>query len=210
MLDEHLRGNKTRKRHYGSQDKHEAIKGRIGIEQRPAVVDERSRIGDWEADLVIGKDHQGALLTLVERKTGLLLIKRLTGKDAQGVCDQMIAALSQYKGHCLTITTDNGKEFAYHTTIAQALGADFYFARPYHSWERGTNENTNGLIRQYFSKHTNFLEVTELDVQFVLERLNNHPRKRLQSLSPNQALNQPHLGTFHEGACTSLLNPSSI
>jgi len=192
VLYTHLRCQKRRKKRYGSVDNRGKLQGRIGIEQRPAEVEKRERIGDWEADLVIGKDHQGALLTVVERKTGYTLIAKLANKEAQGVKDAMIDLLANYRDSCHTLTTDNGREFAQHTEIAKALSAGFYFARPYHSWERGTNENTNGLIRQYFPKEANLLDISQTDIVFAMHQLNNRPRKRLKYLTPAQAFAKRH------------------
>lgn len=191
-LHTHLRCQKIYKKRYGTPEKRGKLQNRVGIEHRPEIVEKRSRIGDWEADLVLGKDHQGALLTIVERKTGFTLIAPLLSKSAHGVKNAMIKLLKKHRKYCHTITTDNGMEFAQHTEIAKQLSTKYYFARPYHSWERGTNENTNGLIRQYFPKHRNLLNVTQSEIQFATNQLNHRPRKRLKYLSPSQAFAQRH------------------
>ena len=144
------------------------------------------RFGDLELDTVIGKNHKGALLTMNDRVTGLLWIRMLTGKEAAPLTEKAIETLMPYKHLIHTATADNGKEFAFHHRIADELEIDVYFAKPYHSWERGANENTNGLIRQYFPKGTDFESISEQQVKEVQDKLNNRPRKRLGYMSPNQ------------------------
>ena len=160
------------------------IKNRISIDDRPAVVDEKSRVGDWEIDTVIGKGHSGALVTIVERETSFAVSMRVKSKRAEEVTAATIALLAPYKELVHTITSDNGKEFAYHEQIANGLECDFYFAHPYHSWERGLNENTNGLIRQYFPKNTDFKVVSDKAVKQSIDQLNNRPRKTLAFKTP--------------------------
>ena len=178
--------HKKRRKKYGSKDKRGQISNRISIDQRPEIVDEKSRIGDWEIDTVIGKNHQGALVTIVERKSKFTLIKRVETKQADGVTAATIALLKPYRDKVATITADNGKEFAGHETIANALGATVYFAHPYASWERGLNENTNGLIRQYFPKGSRFETITDEQVEDVMNRLNHRPRKGLNYQTPHE------------------------
>ena len=185
-LHTHLRSRKKRKKRYGSQNRREMILNRVSIEKRPAVVDQRSRIGDWEIDTIIGAHHQGVLLSLVERKSRLCLIARLANKSAQEVERTTINLLDSIKEKVHTVTSDNGKEFAKHESIAKNLDAKFFFAHPYASWERGLNENTNGLIRQYFPKKTQFNHISDQQVQSVMEKLNNRPRKCLGMKTPNQ------------------------
>lgn len=185
-LYKHLRQvHKKRRKKYGSKDKRGQIVGRVGIAERPAIVDEKSRIGDWEIDTVIGKNHQGALVTLVDRKSKFTLIKKVDSKHAEGVTTATIALLTNYQNKVLTITSDNGKEFAGHEAISQALNAPVYFANPYCSWERGLNENTNGLIRQYFPKGSSFEDITDEQVDKVMHRLNHRPRKGLDYRTPH-------------------------
>lgn len=186
-LYRHLRiVSKPYRKRYGSYDKRGKIKNRVSIDERPAVVDNGNRIGDWEGDTIIGKGRQSALLTLVERKTLYTVIARLTGKRADLLAETALSVLGTMKDKVKTITLDNGLEFAQHETIADGLKADIYFAHPYASWERGINENTNGLIRQYFPKGTDFNEVTDEEIEFVMNRLNNRPRATRGNRSPNE------------------------
>lgn len=185
-LWKHLRCQKQRRKRYGKHDRRGTIPNRLSIEQRPAIVEERSRIGDWEADTVIGKNHKQAIVSLVERKSGFTLIRKVERKTADAVGRAMTKLLKPYRRQVHTITSDNGKEFAGHEKVASALRADFYFAHPYASWERGTNENTNGLIRQYFPKGMDFTTITQQEISHVMKRLNNRPRKRLAYLTPAQ------------------------
>jgi IS30 family transposase len=187
ILYTHLRnqGKMYRKRG-ASKDKRGQIVGRIGIENRPKEVDDKQRFGDLEIDLVIGKDHKGALLTINDRSTGMLQMKKLESKDAEIVKDATIELLEKWKPILKTITSDNGKEFAKHQLIAKTLEIDYYFANPYCSWERGANENLNGLVRQYFPKGSDFSLITSEQVEMVVEKLNNRPRKRHQYNSPNE------------------------
>lgn len=167
------------------------IKDRVGIEHRPAVVDTRSRRGDWEGDTIVGKNHQGAIVSLVERKTRYTLLVKVLRSTADAVSTAITQGLKPFKGERLkTITFDNGKEFAQHSEIGRTLQADIYFARPYHSWERGTNENTNGLVRQYLPKKTDFVTVTDADVARIEYLLNHRPRKCLGYLCPAEAMQQ--------------------
>lgn len=183
----HLRCQKLRKKRYGRPDRRGQIKGRISIEERPAVVDERSRIGDWEVDTVIGKQGGAVLATVVERKTRLSVIAKSPNKTASEVKAAILSGMRPFADHTHTLTYDNGKEFALHQDIAKELGAVGYFAHPYHSWERGLNENTNGLLRQYFPKGKDLFEVTDEEVQRAMDKLNNRPRKCLGYKTPNQA-----------------------
>jgi len=186
LLWKNLRCQKQRKKRYGKTDRRGIIPNRRSIETRPAIVETRSRIGDWEADTIIGKNHRQAIVSLVERKTGFTLIHKVERKTAQAVSKAMTTLLNPYHSKVYTVTSDNGREFARHEEIAAALKADFYFAHPYASWERGTNENTNGLIRQYFPKNRDFTTITQQEIDTAMERLNNRPRKRLGYQTPNQ------------------------
>ncbi|EMF0898152.1 IS30 family transposase [Enterobacter hormaechei] len=186
-LYRHLRvASKPYRKRYGSYDRRGKIKNRVSIDERPAVVDRRSRIGDWEGDTIIGKGRKGVLLTMVERKTLYTVIVRLTGKRADLLAAAAIEHLASLKARIKTITLDNGLEFSGHEDIAKGLEADIYFAHPYASWERGINENTNGLIRQYFPKGTDLSKVTDEQVQFVMDRLNSRPRATRGGRSPNE------------------------
>lgn len=188
-LYEHLRrqGKKYNKRRNGTSGRGH-IPDRQCIETRPNIVDEKSRVGDWEIDTVIGKNHQGALVTIVERVTKMTLSAVIPNKSASEVTRATIQLLEPYKEIVRTITADNGKEFSGHRKISQALNAQVYFAHPYASWERGLNENTNGLIRQYFPKNTNFRRVSPAQVNYVVRKLNTRPRKTLNFKTPYQAL----------------------
>lgn len=181
----HLRGQKPyRKRYATGQDRRGQLKGRTSIEKRPAVVERRSRLGDWEGDTIIGGRCQGALISLVERKSSYTLIGKLTRKTAQQTRDAATNLLKPLKGLVHTLTLDNGKEFAYHEEIAHNLKAKVYFAHPYSSWERGLNENTNGLIRQYFPKKHDFHSITDDEITETMLRLNHRPRKKLGFKTP--------------------------
>ncbi len=160
----------------------------MSIDERPAIVDSRSRIGDWEGDTVVGKNHKGVLVTMVERKTGYTLIEGCNRKVADDVTSKIVKMLkpSEFKVH--TITLDNGREFAGHKKLERRLHANIYFAHPYSSWERGTNENTNGLIRQYFPKDRILTDINKKEIKEALERLNNRPRKRLGYKTPYEVL----------------------
>jgi IS30 family transposase len=183
-LYRHLRCQKKRRKRYGSYDRRGLLPGRTFIDQRPGIVNSRNRIGDWEGDTIIGKGHQGSIVTLTERKSGFLAMRQIKRRTAHEVREAIIDKLAQHKNHVHTITTDNGKEFADHQVIADSLDAGFYFAHPYSSWERGTNENTNGLIRQYFPKNMVLSKVSPSLVDKAEELINNRPRKRLDYLTP--------------------------
>ena len=171
-------------------DRRGEIKNRVSIDERPKIVEKRERLGDWELDTVIGKNHKGALVTIVDRCSLKTLIKKVPSKHASVVTKACIEKLAAYADISTTATADNGKEFAGHQEITQALGIDVYFAHPYSSWERGTNENTNGLIRQYIPKGSSLEKYDDQYIEFVEEQLNNRPRKCLGYLTPNQYFDQ--------------------
>jgi len=179
-----LRCQKARRKRYGSIERRGTIPNQRSIETRPAVVDTRERFGDWEGDLVIGAGQQGALVTLNERKSRFSLIAYVPSKAAHGVADAIIFLLKSSSSCVHTLTTDNGKEFAQHERIAEKLKADFYFAHPYSSWERGANENMNGLIRQFFPKKMSFESITKRDIKQAQDYLNHRPRKCLGFKTP--------------------------
>ncbi len=166
------------------------ITGRVDIDKRPAIVEAKNRLGDMEIDLIIGKNHKGALLTINDRSTGCLFMSKIDSKEASTVESESIALLQDWKFLIKTITSDNGKEFANHREIAESLQIDYYFAKPYHSWERGANENLNGLVRQYFPKNTSFANITNTEVENVVNILNNRPRKRFGYKTPNEIFAQ--------------------
>jgi IS30 family transposase len=182
-----LRCQKARRKRYASgHERRGTLPNRTCIEQRPAVVDQRSRIGDWEGDTVIGKGLQGVLLTLVERKSRYTLACALPSRHSAGVTQAVIELLRPHRTECKTLTFDNGKEFAEHEFIAKCLQAKVYFAHPYCSWERGLNENHNGLLRQYFPKQANLLKVTNDEVNDAVHWLNHRPRKCLGYRTPHE------------------------
>jgi IS30 family transposase len=185
-LYKHLRCQKQRKKRYGARERRGQLADRISIEARPTIVAQRSRLGDWELDTIIGKGYKQAIVSLTERKARLTLIAKVERKTADLVATTIVRLLRPHAKQVHTLTADNGKEFAQHKSIAKNLEADFYFAHPYASWERGTNENMNGLIRQYFPKHRDFRTITEEEIQRVMTRLNNRPRKCLGYRTPNE------------------------
>jgi len=175
QLYKRLRCKKKYRKRSANGDHRGKIPHQKRIEERPAIVERRERIGDWEADTIIGKGMKGAIVTLVDRKSRFLRMGLVEQRTKEVVKETTIDLLKGYPVH--TITFDNGMEFAAHEEIAQALDAETYFAHPYASWERGTNENTNGLIRQYIPKGTDFTKLTSEDVRFIENRLNYRPRK---------------------------------
>jgi IS30 family transposase len=186
----HLRCRRQRRKRYGKHSRRGQIAGRVGIEQRPRIVGTKRRVGDWEADTIVGRRGRGAILSLVERKSKLVRLCWVERKGAEEVARASLAALGPLAERVLTITSDNGGEFAHHARIAAGLGARFYFARPHASWERGINENTNGLLRQYFPKRADFAEITEAEVERVMGRLNERPRKTLGYRTPNEVFHK--------------------
>lgn len=179
-----LRSQKRRKKRYGTTERRGTIPNKISIEQRPEIINQRKRYGDWEADLIIGAAHKQALVTLNERKSRYTLIGKVPHKTAQSVSEVIVSLLKPFT-HCVhSLTTDNGKEFAAHESIAASLEADFYFAHPYSSWERGANENMNGLIRQFFPKKMAFSGISKEAIQQAVNSLNHRPRKCLNYKTP--------------------------
>jgi IS30 family transposase len=190
-LYKHLRHqNKTYRKRYGSAHNRTGIPNRVDIEHRPQEANQRQRVGDWEADTIIGKNHKGALVTLDERKSKLRLAAPLQSKKAPQVKEATIALLRPIAQFVKTITFDNGKEFAWHEAIAQTLECETYFAKPYHSWERGQNENANGLLRQYFPKEMELLDVTLKQVFEAIDKLNSRPRKCLGFKTPYEVFEE--------------------
>ena len=186
LLHLHLRSQKKQRKRYGGYVRRGQIPNRIGIEQRPAIVTSKRRFGDWEGDTIIGAKHRGGILSLVERKSKLTRLHKLQGKTATEVRDRSIALLTPLVAQVHTITFDNGKEFVLHEEISAALRAPIYFTHPYAAWERGLNENTNGLVRQYFPKKHNFRTITNRAIQRVEQLLNNRPRQTLGYRTPNE------------------------
>jgi len=185
-LYKHLRHRlKHRKRPVGG--KHNSIKNRISIDERPPVINNKQRFGDWEIDTIIGKDGKGAIVTIVERTTSFLMMRMLPqGKNADSLADHVIDMLRPYKNRILSITSDNGTEFAEHLKISKSLEADFFFAHPYSSWERGLNEYTNKLIRQYIPKKSKFKNYDDEYIAEVQYKINRRPRKNMEYNSPKK------------------------
>jgi IS30 family transposase len=187
-----MRHGRKKRKAYGKAERRGGIPGRVGIEHRPQVVQERSRIGDWEGDTVVGRQEKArTIITLTERKSRFLVAATSKDRRACNVGGALMAALEPHKDRVHTLTLDNGREFAGHAFFSGVLEADVYFARPYHSWERGLNENTNGLLRQYFPKGASLKDLTEAHLQRVVDRLNNRPRKCLGYRTPAEVFFDP-------------------
>lgn len=185
-LWQNLRGaRKQRRKRYGAYDSRGRLAGKKMIDERPAVVERRSRIGDWEIDSVHGTTKAG-VVTIVERRSGLVRIGKLRRITKEETAKQTIRLLSGEKDRVKTITADNGGEFHGYRGIEQALETSVYFAQPHHAWERGTNENTNGLIRQYLPKGTALDDLTQAKCNKIADKLNNRPRKRHGFKTPNE------------------------
>ena len=190
-LYKHLRHqNKTYRKRYGAAHTRNGIPNRTDIDKRPEVVNTRARVGDWEADTMIGKNHKGVFVTVDERKSKLRLAMPVSCKKARDVTDAMISLFSPMKHYVKTMTFDNGKEFAFHEEISRTLQCDNYFAKPYHSWERGQNENANGLLRQYFPKSMELIDVTKKQVYRAVHKLNSRPRKCLAYKTPYEVFEE--------------------
>ncbi|WP_165493527.1 IS30 family transposase [Acinetobacter terrestris] len=192
VLFHNLRFRNQRKRKYGSIETRGQLTNRKSIHNRPAEIEQRSRFGDLEIDTIVGKNHQQSLVSIVDRKTGYLWLKKCSTRKAEEVCQATIRLLEPIKAYLKTITADNGKEFSLHEYAAQELDVDWYFADPYSAWQRGTNENTNGLIRQYIRKGSDLNDYTDAYIAEITQRLNHRPRKRLGFKSPSQVLWQQH------------------
>lgn len=187
-----LRARPKHRKRYGRYDKRGKLVNQVSIELRPPVVDERSRLGDWELDTILGKRPQKeAIVSMTERRSKLLRIQRITSKSGKLV-EQAVS--KKLRGLIVrTLTSDNGREFCEHASIARTLNASFYFCHPYASWERGLNENTNGLLRQYFPKKTHWANITDSLVAHVEQKLNNRPRKSLGYKTPYEVYFKEHL-----------------
>lgn len=183
-LYRHLRCQKKRRKRYGSYDRRGKLPNRVSIEERPVIVEQRQRIGDWEVDTIVGKGHHQGIVTLIERKSRFALLSKVEQCTADQVSNAMIDLLLPVSDRLHTITADNGKEFAEHERVAHELQVDFFFAHPNAAWERGANENMNGLVRQYIPKKRNFATVTNFELFHIMKRLNHRPRKCLDFMSP--------------------------
>ena len=186
MLHTYLRGaRKRRRKRYGHHDSRGRLGGKRAIGERPASVEARRRMGHWEIDTVLGSGKE-CVVTLVERKSGYVLIGKLEARTVEQTSARTLKLLKRHPGRFLTITSDHGTEFHGYEQIEAGSGAKFYFATPYHSWERGTSENTNGLIRQYLPKGESLADLTQKECDAIAETLNNRPRKRHEYKTPNQ------------------------
>lgn len=182
---------KRRKRGQGKTRRGPSIPNRVGIEQRPVQVDERHETGHWEGDTIVGRNQDGFIITLVERVSRLLHAVKVHTKNAASVASAIIEQLlDRPVSWVKTITFDNGTEFARHEQIAKELPVDIYFADPYAPYQRGTNENTNGLIRRYLPKGKSFKELTQRQLDAIVKQLNNRPRKCLGYKMPNEVFNE--------------------
>lgn len=194
-LHAHLRGaRKQCRKRYGRHDSRGRLAGKRMIGERPAVVERRSRTGDWEIDTVMGEslgESSDCILTLVERKTGYVLIGKLKARTAAEANRALLVLLARHPGRIKTITSDNGSEFHWYARVEAVSPVKFYFATPHHSWERGTNENTNGLIRQYLPKGQTMKKVTQSQCDHIATQLNTRPRKRHGYKTPIQCF-LPH------------------
>ena len=184
-LYKHLRiVPKRRRKRYNSHDSRGRLAGKRMIQDRPAEIDSRSTVGHWEGDTVIGGDRHHCIVTLVERKTGFLIIKKIRARTVEAVNKACIAAIHEHGRKFVSITFDNGTEFHGYKKLEELFPVICYFANPYHSWERGTNENTNGLIRQYIPKKSCMKKLSQTDCNRIAYKLNTRPRKRLGFKTP--------------------------
>lgn len=184
-LHKHLRSQKPRrKRRLSGRDRRGQIPNRRSISERPAHIEQRKQVGHWEGDTVIGAAHKQAIVTLVERKSGFAVLAKVPHKTADLVGRAIEDKLKPLRARVKTLTVDNGKEFAHHLATDQALGIQTYFADPYCSWQRGSNENFNGLLRQYIPKKRRMETVTDEELTMIQNRINHRPRKRLGFKTP--------------------------
>jgi len=188
MLHTYLRGGrKQRRKRYGRYDNRGRLANKRPITARPAVVDTRGRIGNWEADTILGADaSRHCVLSMVERKTGYLVLGKLSARTTAAVNRRAIPLLRQQAHPVRTLTCDNGTEFHGYTALEAATPVRCYFATPHHAWERGTNENTNGLVRQYLPKRMDLADLTQRDCRTIARALNQRPRKRLGYRTPEE------------------------
>ena len=178
---------KKRRKRYGTYDSRGKVAGKRHISERPPEVEDRGEVGHWEIDTVMGTEHgRNSVLTLVERATGYTVMGKLERHCAADAVARCVELVEREAGRVATITADNGSEFHRYKDIERATGVEFYFATPHHSWERGTNENTNGLIRQYLPKKTSQVHVTQDDCDAIAAKLNSRPRKRLGYKTPEE------------------------
>jgi IS30 family transposase len=187
-LHTHLRGaRKQRRKRYGSYDSRGRLAGKRPITARPAAVEKRSQVGHWEVDTMLGAGQAGpCVLTLVERKTRYVVIGKLRRRTTTEVNRRATHLIRHQRRPVRTITADNGTEFHGYAALERRTGTRFYFATPHHAWERGTNENTNGLLRQYLPKGQSMAALTQHDCNCIATKLNRRPRKRLGYRTPEE------------------------
>jgi transposase, IS30 family len=191
LLYTHLRGaRKKRRKRYGAYDSRGRLAGKRPISERPAEVEARERVGHWEADTVAGSGSKDCVVTLVERKSGLVLVGKLTDRTAEALSRRVVSMIRSHEGRFETVTADNGTEFHDYRRVERLTGAAFYFARPYHSWERGSNENANGLLRQYLPKGMSMAGLSQHHCTAIARKLNTRPRKRLGFRTPLECFNE--------------------
>jgi IS30 family transposase len=183
-----LRGvRKQRRKRYGTYERRGRVAGKRPITARPAAVETRAEVGHWEVDTLLGAGQRGpCVLSLVERKTGYLVLGQLRARTAAAVTRRAVRLIRRQRRRVRTITADNGTEFHSYAVIERATAARFYFATPHHAWERGTNENTNGLLRQYLPKRRSMAGLTQEDCDRIATKLNRRPRKRLGYRTPEE------------------------
>jgi IS30 family transposase len=181
-----LRGaQKQRRKRYGRNDSRGRLAGKTMIGERPVVVERRTRFGDWELDTVHGRG-KACVVTAVERKSGFVRIGKLAGATADATLRRLVALLKDEPHPLRSLTSDNGTEFHAYKQIEQQLNTRFYFATPHHAWERGTNENTNGLLRQYLPKGSSLESLTQKQCARLMQKLNHRPRLRLNFQTPHE------------------------
>ena len=191
LLYQNLRHwGKTYRKRSSSQGRYIGIPNRIDINERPEIINNRERVGDWEGDLIVGAHHKGAIVTLDERKSKLRLAFPINNKLSDLTTNAITLLLTPFKSFVESITFDNGREFAKHTQIAEKLDCKTYFAKPYHSWERGQNENANGLLRQYFPKGMELIDIAVEEVLRAVDKLNSRPRKCLGFKTPYEVFSE--------------------
>jgi IS30 family transposase len=179
-----------RKRYAGGRDRRGQIPNRRPLSERPLHIEARRQVGHWECDTVIGASHKGAVVTMVERKSGYAVMAKVSNKTSAAVGSAIVGELQPLAARVKTLTFDNGKEFAGHAHIDEKLQSTAYFARPFASWERGSNENLNGLLRQYIPKKRSMSTVSDEEIRMIQNRLNNRPRKRLGFKTPAEVFHQ--------------------
>jgi IS30 family transposase len=179
-----------RKRYAGGRDRRGQIPNRRPLSERPLHIEARRQVGHWECDTVIGTSHKGAVVTMVERKSGYAVMAKVEKKTSELVSSAIVDKLKPMAARVKTLTFDNGKEFAAHAHIDQQLRSTAYFARPFTSWERGSNENLNGLLRQYIPKKRAMSTVSDEEIRMIQNRLNNRPRKRLGFKTPSEVFHE--------------------